>query len=131
MRRLIAILVLVGGGWAPLAALDCPMVAPPEHPDAATHPRDPGHEPGGQERAPAAATAEAGHPGHDPAPPAPHHSGSDCPLMMTCGGAVLTTGRSAAIREAAPTTTAPAARRSLRLSTFFATADPPPPRLPV
>lgn len=129
MRRLIAILVLVGGGWSPLASLGCPMVSPSEQeqPGAATQPHEARHHDDGHRSAPGDATAETG---HHSSSPAPHHSDSDCPLMTTCGGAVLTAARSDEIRAAAPAMTAPMTAPACSLSTFVAANDPPPPRLP-
>lgn len=114
MRALTAILVLLCGGWSQVAALDCPMEAPPTAPaedHGAAHEAMPDH----------GAGTEHG---------APHHTDPSCGLLMACGPAVL--GTSSSVTEGSPPTSAtPMPGIRATRCTVFPTHDTPPPRLPV
>lgn len=138
MRRLIAILVLLGGGST--AGLPCPMAqaegsaapasAAPERAEMNGHAA---HHPAGPAGQPAPARSlddDAAAPAGPLADPATHHGGAACSLDLMCGPVglpspsdpVITTGLN---------TTAPTSRAPGTGSVTFPSHDPPPPRLPV
>lgn len=124
MRRLIAILILLGGGWSQLSALDCPMGSPADEAHASAAPAADGgmhrHQGDGADNR-----------DESSAPPGNHHSDSDCRLLVTCAGGILSAGN--AIVASSP--------GSISISTVspvdgshdavFLNHEPPPPRLPV
>ena len=118
-RRLVALLLLAGGGWVQSGVMDCAPVAP-----------------GGTvvEGAPAAAHGDhAMHAGMEPSAGAdeevPEHTGDSCRLLMGCGATALSAPPSAAPAGWTPAETRMASVQPDRLSAAYLTNEPPPPRL--
>lgn len=124
MRRLIAILVLLGGGWSQLSALDCPMENPAEQAHASAAPVDVD----GMHRHQADG-ADASDEGSRP--PGSHHSDSDCRLLMTCAGGILTAGRAILATSPGPISVSAVSPVDGSHDAVFLNHEPPPPRLPV
>jgi hypothetical protein len=133
MRGLIAVLVLLGGGWSQLASLDCPdrfrsLQPAPEGVEGAAAAHGSGH----AHHAYDGADAHAPDPDHDPADPtSPHQRDDGCGVMASCGSAVLGVAPAPATTASRPTLAASTPPPAPASAGPLHAQDPPPPRLVV